>query len=338
LQIKIDLVMMEYSRRRIMILGSRINKMTQQEAKNEKNVYVSYLIWLGTGIFDYLNTSAIYVGYLTPALSEIFKQTLAFVFFPIYAVNTLIYAALSLNYVLFDREKKTNNIKKENIIRLGVSIASALIVGVGVIGTLAFSATFGVFGTVLFAANLAMNGIFNFCSGIYHLHQMHKLGKELQANNLTDKQRNRINKKREAHKASAISYFIVAGTLALIGLSGGLAVLGGFMPLAAIGITAGVIGAAFCVYGLVKAIREHKQKLQKDAQKAAAQATETPESKPAQNTHDIMQSLDIQPQKKPSQVTLTDSEDDINTPLVDDKSEAFETTLDVSPELPPMFT
>lgn len=317
--------------------------MHQQAERNKRNIFVSYMIWLGTGIFDYLNTSAIYIGYLTPVLTEIFKHTLSFVFFPIYAVNTIIYTGLSLSYVLYDREKKTNNIKKENVIRLAVSIASALIVTAGVIITLAFSATMGVFGTVLFAGNLAMNGIYNFCSGIYHLHEMHKLGKELQADNLSEKERHRITKKRDAQKASAISYFVVAGTLALIGLSGGLAVLGGFMPLAAIGITAGVIGAAFCVYGLIQAIREQKEKQQKDAQKAAAQPAENRDDTPKNDTLGIMQTLGVQPQNVAS--------DDMKTPLIEKKPESdseeiieethdetHDTSADTSPGLPPMFT
>ena len=64
--------------------------------RRDKNISsINYIIWLSIGVFDYLNSSAMYTGYL-PAVSLIFQQTLKFIFLPIYAINTLVYPIFAL--------------------------------------------------------------------------------------------------------------------------------------------------------------------------------------------------------------------------------------------------
>lgn len=253
----------------------------------EKNIYVSWLIWLFTGIVDYLNTSAIYIAYLTPALAEVFKQTLQYIFFPIYALNTAIYAALAINNVIVDRDPKTNKVKPENVVRLSVNLTSVAIVTTAVVGTLAFASVMGVACTFLFAINIGLTAIFNFSGAAYHFYHVVKQGRELKAGNLSTEDTTRITAERTAHRSSAISYTAVATTICLVGLAGALAVLGGMMPLAAIGIVAGLFGAGFCIYGIVKTVRNRKQ-----AEKDKADAAAHPAS---DSTHEVMRKLKSAP-------------------------------------------
>lgn len=260
-------------------------KMTKKMDK-EKNIYVSWMIWLSTGVVDYLNTSAIYIGYLTPALAEVLKQTLQYVFFPIYALNTAIYAALAINNVIVDRDPKTNNVKKENVVRMSVNLTSVALVTTAVIGTLAFPAVMGVACTFLFAINIGMTAIFNFAGAAYHFYHVVKQGRELKAGNLSAEDTTRITAEKTAHRSSAISYTAVATTICLVGLAGVLAVLGGFLPLAAIGVAAGLFGTAFCIYGIVKTVRNNK----KAHQATAEQNADQPDS-----THKVMRKLNSAP-------------------------------------------
>lgn len=262
----------------------KINKMAKMD--KEQNIYVSWMIWLVTGIVDYLNTSAIYIGYLTPALAEVLKQTLQFIFFPIYALNTAIYAALSINNVIVDRDPKTNKVKPENIVRMSVNLASVALVTTAVIGTLAFSSVMGVACTFLFAINVGMTAIFNIAGAGYHFYHMAKQNRELKAGNLSAEDQTRVTTERDAHRSSAISYTAVAATICMLGLAGVLAVLGGIMPLAAIGIAAGLFGTGFCIYGIVKTVRNRKQAQNEKVEVNAAQ----PDS-----THQVMRKLKSAP-------------------------------------------
>lgn len=229
-------------------------------ARNSRNSFINNVIWYVVGILDYLNTSAIYTGYVAPAMAQAFAQSLQFIFFPIYAINTAIYAILSVTNLLFDREQETNKLKKENIVRLIISMLSVAIVTTAVVGALAFSAVMGVASTFLFAANLAITGVYNFSAGFYHLYHFVVKGRQLKDPLLSAEDRERITDERKAHFGSMAGYFVVGATIAMVALAGALAVLGGFLPLAGIGIAAGVIGALFCAYALYRKVKETREK------------------------------------------------------------------------------
>lgn len=238
------------------------------ESNNERKTFINYAVWLGIGFLDYVNTSIIYLGRLTPALLEVFNRTLQYVFFPLYAINTAAYVVLAAINLKYDRSKKTGGIKKENVARLAVSILSMLLVGAAVIGSLAFSAAMGTAAMFLFGANLAITGVFNFAGAIYHFRKYFQKKRLLKNVSLSETERLELEENRDAHFTTAVSYVAVGGTIALIALAGALTMLGGFLPLASIGIVAGVIGAAFCIYALVKAIRQHRIEQAKEAELA----------------------------------------------------------------------
>lgn len=219
--------------------------------------------WATVGFFDYLNTGAIYTGYLTPALMQLYAQSLQFIFFPFYAMNAAIYAALALAYLLIDRDKKTNKIKKEHLIRFVVNTLSLCIVTAAVLGTLVFTAAMGIATTLLFAFNLTLTGFYNIFGAAYHFYQYSKKGRELAKFHEFDPVAGQLMKERAAHKISGINYLLVGATIILVALAGGLAVLGGFLPLASLGIVAGVIGAGFCAFGIYATIAREMEKRKK---------------------------------------------------------------------------
>lgn len=263
---------------------------------NAAKIDINNNIWYGVGVFDYLNTSGIYVGYLTPFLLEIFKRVLQNIFFPLYAAATIVYMVLGIRHMLLDRVPVTGKLKKENILRVAVNVFSALVVTAAVVTTLAFSAVVGVASTVLFAANLGVTGIYNFACSAYFLHRYRQKGKELENPALTPEERNKLEEDRKIARGKAIGYLVVGATIVMVGVAGALALLGGILPLAALGVAAGLIGAGFCIYALVKAAREKKQKEQEassDQQLIAARSD---------STSKLLQEFEKEPAKKNSEV------------------------------------
>lgn len=227
-----------------------------EDVSSKKKLFVSDTIWYVTGIADYINTCGIYTGYLTVALMEIFKSTLQYIFFPIYAVHSLIYTALAAVNMHLDRKKKTGNIKGENLIRLIINSVSSLLILAAVIGTCVSSAAIGIAGTALFALNLGITGVYNFVGGFYHLYKYVQHGRHLNDPTLTPADREHLQEKRKVHIGKMIGYFVVGITTAMIALAGALAILGGWLPLAAIGIAAGVIGMSFSAYAMYKHVQK----------------------------------------------------------------------------------
>lgn len=258
---------------------------------NADKIATNNNIWYGVAIFDYLNTSGIYVGYLTPFLLEIFKRVLQNIFFPLYAAATLVYLALGIRHLLLDRVPATGGFKKENIVRVAVNAFSALVVTAAVVTTLAFSAVVGVASTVLFAANLGVTGIYNFACAGYFLHRYIKKGQELQNPALSPEERTKLEEDRRIAGGKSIGYLVVGATIVMVGVAGALALLGGILPLAAIGVAAGVIGAAFCIYAIVKGSQERKRKA------AEAESSLTGEAKPllssSYSTPDLLRKFGI---------------------------------------------
>ena len=225
------------------------------------NTFVSNVIWYVVGFIDYLNTTGIYTGYLTEAALAASKSTLQNVFFPIYAANTLVYFALSLNNLLHDRHKKDGTIKAENLVRFIINSLSVLLVCGAVVCTLAFAAYVGVAATYLFALNLALTGVFNFIGAGYHFYQYNKLGKILQDPALTPDAKQHIEEKRSKEVGRSLGYLVVGVTTGMAALAGALALLGGFLPLAAIGVIACVIGISFSVYAYHCELRAKREQI-----------------------------------------------------------------------------
>jgi hypothetical protein len=236
--------------------------------KAAKGIFINDTIWYGVSIVDSFNTSGIYSGYVTIALLNIFRETLQFIFFPIYAINALIYAVLSIPNLLLDRHEKTHQLKTEHIIRLAISLLSATIVGIAVIGSLFFAAAMGIATTFLFAANFALTGIYNFIGAGYHFAHFVMKGKLLKNPDLSQEDRERLVVERQKHFGSMIGYFVTGVTVAMCALAASLAILGGFLPLAGIGIAAGVLSAGFSIFALVKTIQRRKAALKEQAEEA----------------------------------------------------------------------
>lgn len=220
----------------------------------ERNIFVNDTIWYSVSMLDSANTSGIYSGYVTAALLQAFQQSLQFIFFPIYAINAFFYVILSLTNMLMDRHEKSNKLKKENVIRLVISGLSATLVAIAVIGSLL---VIGLATTLLFAANFALTGIYNFIGAGYHLYHYLKKGRRLTNDYLEQDERERLVKERQMHFGSMLGYFITGVTVAMCALAASLAILGGFLPLAGIGIAAGVLGFGFSAFALYKTIRRH---------------------------------------------------------------------------------
>lgn len=233
-----------------------------QENSNSKKTSINNLIWYAVGIFDYLNTTAIYISYLTPVMKEFLFRTLQYVFFPIYAANTIIYAVLGLTNLLFDRDRDSGKLKTENIIRLAVNTLSAVLVTTAVIGTLAFAGVMGVASTFLFAANIVVSATYNFSGAGYHYYQYFKKGRTLKNPDLSEEEREILTHERVRHSQKGMGYLVIGATIAIIALGGALAVLGGFLPLAGIGVAAALIGVGFCVYAIARKFHDDKQQKQ----------------------------------------------------------------------------
>ena len=233
-----------------------------QENSNSKKTSLNNLIWYSVGIFDYLNTTAIYISYLTPVMKEVLFRTLQYIFFPIYAANTIIYAVLGLTNLLFDRDRDNGKLKTENIIRLVVNTLSAVLVTTAVIGTLAFAGVMGVASTFLFAANIVVSTTYNFSGAGYHFYQYFKKGRMLKNPELSEQEREILTHERTMHSQKGMGYLVIGATIAIIALGGALAVLGGFLPLAGIGVAAALIGVGFCIYAIARKFHDDKQKKQ----------------------------------------------------------------------------
>lgn len=282
---------------------------------NAAKIEINNNIWYGVGVFDYLNTSGIYAGYLTPFLLEVFKRVLQNIFFPLYAAATIVYMVLGIRHLLLDREPVTGNFKKENILRVAVNVLSAALVTAAVVTTLAFSAVVGVASTVLFAANLGITGIYNFACSAYFLHRYRQKGKELENPALTPEERTKLEEDRKIARGKAIGYLVVGATIVMVGVAGALALLGGILPLAALGVAAGLIGAGFCIYALVKASREKKQK--------ELEASLDQHSNVARNdsTSKLLQEFEKVPVKNNSETNVKKSEQKPALVLLDEKDE-----------------
>jgi|GEM_PF-4617401 len=226
------------------------------KSNQSKNEYFTYLTWFGTGILDYLNTCGYYISYLTPALLQVFRQTWQFIFFPIYALDTVIYAALAFNTLLTDRDPDTKNIKTENLLRFLMNLTTAILVITAAVLSLAFAASLGFASTIIFAINLGLTGCYNLLAAGYHFYRY-------------------AIKKEQDHLATAISHLVIGTTIALFSIAGGLVVFGGWMPCASIGIVGGVIGAAFCTYGFIKLITDHMKKDQTRVVHVSTEKTST---------------------------------------------------------------
>jgi hypothetical protein len=214
----------------------------KRNRKKDQNISnINYITWLAVGVFDYLNSSILYTGYL-PILALLFQHTLRFIFLPIYAFNTIIYPIFALINFYYTRDKN-DKIQAEHVVRFVINILSAIIVASAVTGGLFFAASLGMIVPLLYATNLALSVIYNFAFTAYHLY--HYLRKD-----------DPIEK---AKHMGSIKAYAAVGITALMFATAGACIVSGLIPFAALGVAAGLIGASFFAIALVDAIKWQMQ-------------------------------------------------------------------------------